>query len=155
MMMINTSLGMPICAAIAANTGTNKAAEAVLLVNSVKKMMKVATAKITTNGEASPNALAKVWPNTKDAPESFNTALKVKPPPNSINTPQSVLSEICFHVAVPKITTKVEANKAIQVSVWLKPKASVNWPLKIHATAVQTNNNIAKMRSRVQGMSSV
>ena len=54
----NTSLGIPICVAMLAKIGTNKAAEAVLLVNSVKKMMKAATTKITTNGCATVKALA-------------------------------------------------------------------------------------------------
>ncbi|SKO69455.1 Uncharacterised protein [Mycobacteroides abscessus subsp. massiliense] len=44
-----TCSGRPICAAMLAKIGTSRAAEAVLLVNSVRKMMKAATTKITSN----------------------------------------------------------------------------------------------------------
>ena len=67
---------------MAAKTGTSSAADAVLLVNSVRKIMKVATTKIITKGEVSPKVFARVCPKTRELPESFKMALKVRPPPN-------------------------------------------------------------------------
>ena len=48
----STAGGMPMRSAMAANTGTSSAAEAVLLVNSVRMMMKVVTPRMMTNGPA-------------------------------------------------------------------------------------------------------
>lgn len=56
--MTNTAGGRPICSAIAANTGTNKAAEAVLEANSVKNIMNAATASTTTISGAEDSPLA-------------------------------------------------------------------------------------------------
>lgn len=56
--MTNTAGGRPICSAIAANTGTNKAAEAVLEANSVKNIMNAATASTTTISGAEESPLA-------------------------------------------------------------------------------------------------
>src|SRR5690606_7658289 len=141
--------------AIAANTGTSRAAEAVLLVNSVRKIIKVATTKIIISGEASPKALARVCPSTSELPESFRMALKVRPPPNRYKTPQSVFSAICFQLAVPRITTIQAAEIAIQVSGWEIPKISVNFLLKIQAIAVQIKRIMVAIRVPVQGIFSV
>ena len=59
-----TSLGIPICSAIAANTGTKSAADAVFDANSVKKIMKAEIASITTNSGAVCKPLATVSPST-------------------------------------------------------------------------------------------
>ena len=53
-----SSGGKPICVATPANTGTNNAAEAVLLVNSVRIIIKTHTMKITIRGWAPKNVSA-------------------------------------------------------------------------------------------------
>ena len=112
----STSCGSPICSAIAANTGTNKAAEAVLEANSVKKIINADTAIMTIISGAEDSALATVSPSTKDAPDTFKIVDSAIPPPNSMSTPQSVLSDTCFHDTKPKLTTAAAADKAITAS---------------------------------------
>ena len=56
----NTSFGIPICSAMAANTGTNSAADAVFEANSVKKIINADTASITIMSGAEAKALATV-----------------------------------------------------------------------------------------------
>ena len=79
----STSCGSPICSAIAANTGTNKAAEAVLEANSVKKIINADTAIMTIISGAEDSALATVSPSTKDAPDTFKIVDSAIPPPVS------------------------------------------------------------------------
>lgn len=77
----NTSVGRPICSAMATKTGTSRAAEAVFEANSVKKIMKAATANITKNKGVVISALATVSPITNEAPEDLSTLDKAIPPP--------------------------------------------------------------------------
>src|SRR5690606_473535 len=56
----STAGGSPICSAIAAKTGTNKAADAVLEANSVKKIINAETASTTTISGAADSPLATV-----------------------------------------------------------------------------------------------
>ena len=108
--------------AMAAKTGTSKAAEAVLLVNSVSNTMKAATPRITTNGLAPDKKPATISPSTADAPELRMMLLKVMPPPNRNSTPQSVLSDIWRHDANLSIPMTMAAVMAIQVSGAAMPK---------------------------------
>ena len=64
MMIIRVSLGKPICAAIAPNTGTNKAADAVFYVNSVIAITNTDTKTINNQVGMPANIPAKVLPNT-------------------------------------------------------------------------------------------
>ena len=123
MTITSTSSRMPVCAATEANTGTSSAAEAVLLVNSVRKIMNVATTKIMTKGELLPKALAIICPISLDAPDAPRTLLRVMPPPKSSSTPQSVLSVTSFQLASPSTTTAIIAQRATKVSGALMPIA--------------------------------
>ena len=88
------------------------------------------------------------------APEFFNTALKVKPPPKSINTPQSVLSWICFQFVTPATQRITAADKAITLSKLAilpsNPNAPARigliWLLKTQLNAIKTK--IAKVIQR-------
>ena len=138
----NTSLGIPICSAIAANTGTNSAADAVLEANSVKKMIKAEIAIITRMSGAADKALATVSPSTKEAPETFNTVDSAIPPPNNMSTPQSVLSETCFQETNPKLTTAAAADNAITASVSEISNAAPIFLENIQLSAVKTKTMI-------------
>lgn len=90
MIKASPKAGTPKVSAIEINKGTKRAAEAVLEVNSVKNTMKNATINPMTNKcPFSINEMI-VSAITLLAPESFNTTLRVIPPPKSIKTPQSV-----------------------------------------------------------------
>lgn len=96
----------------------NKAAEAVLEAKLVKKIINADTAIMTIISGAEDSALAnQVSPSTKDAPDTFKIVDSAIPPPNSMSTPQSVLSDTCFHDTKPKLTTAAAADKAITASV--------------------------------------
>src|SRR5690606_40422560 len=133
----STSCGSPICSAIAANTGTNKAAEAVLEANSVKKIINADTAIMTIISGAEDSALATVSPSTKDAPDTFKIVDSAIPPPNSMSTPQSVLSDTCFHDTKPKLTTAAAADKAITASVSVISNRSEE-----HTSELQSRENL-------------
>lgn len=68
----NTSGGNPSCTPIGANNGTSSAADAVFEVNSVKKIIKLAIAKITTKADApaSPDEICSA--KTAEAPGNFH-----------------------------------------------------------------------------------
>lgn len=142
----NTSCGKPICSALAANTGTSRAAEAVLEANSVKKIINADTAIITTISGAEDNALATVSPRTKDAPDTFKIVDRAIPPPNSMSTPQSVLSDTCFHDTKPKLTTAAAADKAITASVSVISSAAPIFLEKIQLNAVTIKTIIVTTR---------
>ena len=69
--------------------GIINAALAVLEVNSVKKIIKALMAKHNTHNGFSCVNCTMLSAIILLAPESFMTILKVKPPPNNINTPHS------------------------------------------------------------------
>ena len=83
-----TTMGRPQSPATPANSGTSSAAVAVLETSSVRNTTKAARqSRITKMGmeEAAGGA-----PPGRRWPRSARMALKVRPPPNSSSTPQSV-----------------------------------------------------------------
>ena len=117
--------------------------------------MNAAITKITNKVDELPKNVAILSPNTADAPVSFITSDKAIPPPKSINTPQSVLSEICFQLTKPSSNTATAANKAMTVSGLLKPKTAPNCLPKIQQAAVAIKIIVVKMRGKVIGMASL
>lgn len=154
MTMISASGGRPSCTPIGANSGTSKAAEAVFEVNSVKKIMNAVIAKITTNIGATDKALAICSPNKAEAPEVFMTSDRAIPPPKSMSTPQSVLSDTCFQLTRPHPSTATAAAKAMMVSGDLNANISPSCLPKIHDRAVATKTTMVKIRDGVHGMTS-
>ena len=101
-------------------------------------MINADTAIMTINSGAEDNALATVSPSTNEAPDTFRMVDKAIPPPNNINTPQSVLSETCFQDTNPKLTTAAAADKAIMASVSVISNAAPIFLENIQLSAVIT-----------------
>jgi hypothetical protein len=137
-----------------AKIGTKRAAEAVLLVNSVRKMINAATAKITISGCANTKAVASCWPSAKEAPDFCSRVLRAMPPPKSSNTPQSVLRAISFQRVTPNTTTATAAASATTVSGLVMPKTVLILSPKIHATTAHRKISMANTRCSVHGMCS-
>ena len=150
----NTSFGIPIFSATAAKTGTSSAAEAVLLVNSVRKMIKVATTKMTTSGETPPSLAASICPISSDAPDAPRTLLRVIPPPKRSSTPQSALSVTSFQLASPNTTTAMMAQRATKVSGEVILSAALIWLPQIQAVAAATKTTSVSTRCLVHGIGS-
>ena len=138
-----------------ANIGTSSAAEAVLLVKLVSRMMKVVTATITTPCGAPLSKRATSLPSAADAPEWFIILLSAMPPPNKNNTPKSVLRATSRQPTVPNTTTSAAAISAMMLSIEAMPVALPILPLSIHANAVPSAISTVSTRCRFHGMSSV
>ena len=102
--------------AMAANTGISKAAAAVLLANSLKSTMKAHTANSIQTGLLPSSPCATWVPKTCEAPDAPSRSPRAKPPPNRINTPQSVCSDNCAHEVSLSQTTATKAASAKNVS---------------------------------------
>ena len=151
----STRSGSPICAAMLANIGTSSAAEAVLLVKLVSKIIKLVTATITTPCGAPLNNLATSLPSAADAPEWFIMLLNAMLPPNKNNTPKSVLRATSRQPTVPNTTTSAAAISAMMLSIDAMPVARAICPLNTHASAVPTAMMTVNTRCKFHGISSV
>jgi sodium-dependent dicarboxylate transporter 2/3/5 len=85
-----------------------------------------------------------------DAPDTFRIFDSAIPPPNSINTPQSVLSDTCFQDTSPKLTTATAASNATTASVSSIPTAAPICLDNIQLTAVIIKTAIVNTRGLVQ-----
>ncbi len=117
--------------------GTSRAALAVLLESSVRKMTKQTTAPtMAQSGHASitpPSSLA----IKRLAPEEPRIALSASPPPKSISTPQSVPRSICFHETTRATASATTAASAIHVSMSEMEVHFASFALNIHESAVR------------------
>ncbi|EAS44900.1 hypothetical protein P3TCK_20490 [Photobacterium profundum 3TCK] len=127
----------PNASATVAKTGTSSAALAVLLANSVRNTTKLAITKIVKNKPACSRKPLRLCAKKTLVPVAFSTLLRQIPPPNRINTPQSVDFSISFHSTTRDTPSRMIANKATKVSNLLKPpKKALTGLLNIHKETV-------------------
>ena len=108
--------GTPISLAMEIKIGTKSAALAVLEVNSVRNMIKVATKRPMIKWFWLRISSTIVSTKALLAPEEPRTALRVSPPPKSRSTPQSVFCSIFFQLTMLKVQTRIAAVRATILS---------------------------------------
>ena len=111
----------PSASAMVANTGTNSAALAVLLANSVKKTTNATTDRIVSSTPACSRKPARPLAKNTLVPVALRTLLRQMPPPNRIKTPQSVVFSMSFHSTAREAPSKRIAPIATKVSNFAKP----------------------------------
>src|SRR5699024_10056422 len=107
------------------NTGTNKAALAVLLASSVKNTTNVTATTMATTAWVLCKNPPIVSPRNKLAPVTCSTWLKHKPPPNKNNTPQSAPSSTSCHSTARPTARAIMAITATKLSKETMPPSMV------------------------------
>ncbi|MNE20354.1 hypothetical protein D3C80_1134690 [compost metagenome] len=150
----DTTMGeTPSASATPANSGTSRAAVAVLETSSVRNTTKAARQSSMMKMGMVESALERCSARKALAPVCLRMALKVRPPPNSSSTPQSVFWLMSSQLATRLTAMARMAPMAIRVSNWgMPPSAAARGWEPIHSSTVVRKMSKVVLRWPVHSM---